>query len=66
MSLNLHVVVWRKGIIIPIYGIVLGITRKHARVVPGTVELLNNLVSFILYFLSFGCLEKSPSRPLKS
>ena len=57
--------VWRKGFITPIFRIVVGIKGKTTLVAPGTREVLNKLVPFILYFLSFGCLEKSPSCPLK-
>lgn len=59
MSLSLRLIVQSKGIIIPLYRIVMGIKRKKRM-----CGAWHRGGAFILYFLSFGCLEKSPSCPL--
>ena len=73
-ALSLCFLVLRKWIIIyfsffkiiSISMIVVGLKETNICVAPGTDEVLNRLVPFILYFLSFVCLEKSPFCPPKT
>lgn len=64
-SLSLCLLVRRNGIIFPICRTVVGIRRENECMMIGTGEVFNMWVPFILYFLSFGCLEKSPCCPPK-